>query len=271
MLLRPEEAIRHEEARDGRAEGEAMLRVEGLNKAFSGFKAVNGTNLEVKAGEIVAVIGPNGAGKTTLFNLITGILKPDAGKVTFRDEDITGLPAYKTCRKGITRSFQVVNIFPALTVFENVQIAVLAEQRKTLKLFTPSNRTSIRETTEIIENVGLADKQGEISSSLSHGDQKVLEIAIALGGKPKLLILDEPTAGMSPEETVRCIDLIKKLRDELGLTILFCEHDMEIVFGIADRIMVMVRGATIIQGLPGDVRCNKEVQDAYLGGESEIC
>lgn len=248
-----------------------MLRVEGLRKTFSGFKAVNGANLEVGAGEIVAVIGPNGAGKTTLFNLVTGMLKPDGGRVTFRNEDITGLPAYKTCRKGITRSFQVVNVFPALTVFENVQIAVLAEQRKTLRLFRPSSRTSIRETGEILESAGLTGKRGETCGSLSHGDQKVVEIAIALGGRPKLLILDEPTAGMSPEETARCIDLIKKLRDELGLTILFCEHDMEIVFGIADRIMVMVRGATIVQGSPAEVRCNKEVQDAYLGEEVEVC
>lgn len=248
-----------------------MLRVENLKKNFDGFKAVNGANLEVNTGEIVAVIGPNGAGKTTLFNLITGMLKPDGGRVVFRDEDITGLPAFKTCRKGITRSFQVVNIFQPLTVFENVQIAVLAQQRKTLRFFRPSSRTSIAETMDIIEQVGLVDKSGSICGSLSHGDQKVLEIAIALGGKPQLLILDEPTAGMSPEETVRCIGLIQKLRNELGLTILFCEHDMEIVFGIANRIMVMVRGATIIQGCPADVRCNKDVQDAYLGEESETC
>jgi len=248
-----------------------MLRVENLAKTFSGFKAVNGANLEVEAGEIVAVIGPNGAGKTPLFNLITGIIKPDGGKVTFRGEEITGLPAYKTCRKGITRSFQVVNIFPALTVFENVQIAVLAQQRKTWQLMTPSTRTCIRETMELVESVGLAANRDDICGALSHGDQKVLEIAIALGGKPQLLILDEPTAGMSPEETVRCMDLVRKLRDDLGLTILFCEHDMEIVFGIAHRIMVMVRGATVIQGVPADVRCNKEVQDAYLGEESDAC
>lgn len=248
-----------------------MLRVENLKKTFDGFKAVNGANLEVNTGEIVAVIGPNGAGKTTLFNLVTGILKPDGGKVLFRDEDITGLAPFKTCRKGITRSFQVVNIFQPLTVFENVQIAVLAQQRKTMQLFKPSSRTLIAETLEIMDQVGMSGKRNSICGALSHGDQKVLEIAIALGGKPKLLILDEPTAGMSPEETVRCIDLIQKLRTELGLTILFCEHDMEIVFGIANRIMVMVRGATIVQGIPADVRCNKEVQDAYLGEESEAC
>ncbi len=247
-----------------------MLQVRDLRKSFGGFMAVNGARLDVAKGEIVAVIGPNGAGKTTLFNLITGILRPDNGQVLFKDEDITGLPAFRTCKKGITRSFQVVNIFSRLTVFENVRISVLSQQEKTLTLFTPSQRLFNRETTAILESVGLVDKKDRVCGALSHGDQKVLEIAIALGGRPELLILDEPTAGMSPEETARCIDLIKQLRNSMGLTILFCEHDMEIVFGIADRIMVMVRGNTIAQGTCDDVRCNQEVQDAYLGG-SDLC
>ena len=249
-----------------------MLQVEGIKKSFGGFMAVDGARLDVKQGEIVAVIGPNGAGKTTLFNLITGILKPDGGVVRFKDEDITGLSAYRTCRKGITRSFQVVNIFSRLTVYENVQIGILAQQRRTMNLFTPSRKLAIKETSDILESVGLSHKRDHVCGALSHGDQKVLEIAMALGGSPELLILDEPTAGMSPEETVRCIDLIRYLSTHLGLTILFCEHDMELVFAIAHRIMVMVRGATLIQGLPGDVRCNREVQDAYLGeSESGVC
>jgi len=247
-----------------------MLQVNGLNKSFSGFKAVNGANLEVKQGEIVAVIGPNGAGKTTLFNLITGIIRPDGGDVIFRGERITGLPAYKTCKKGLTRSFQVVNIFNRQTVFENVQIAVLSQQKKMFTLFTPASKLAVRETMDILESVGLATKKDSICGALSHGDRKVLEIAMALGGKPELLILDEPTAGMSPEETTRCITLIRKLQETMGLTILFCEHDMELVFGLAHRIMVMVRGATIIQADCDTVRCNKEVQDAYLG-ESDTC
>ena len=247
-----------------------MLEVRNISKSFSGFKAVNKAELDVKQGEIVAVIGPNGAGKTTLFNLITGILKPDEGKVLFKGEEITGLPAYKTCRKGITRSFQVVNVFSRLTVFENVRISVLAQQQKTFNLFTPSRNLVNKETTDILESVGLMGKGESVCGALSHGDRKVLEIAIALGGKPELLILDEPTAGMSPEETTRCIDLINQLSKNLGLTILFCEHDMELVFAIAHRIMVMVRGATIIQGLPDEVRCNQQVQDAYLGG-SDVC
>jgi branched-chain amino acid transport system ATP-binding protein len=247
-----------------------MLEVRSISKSFSGFKAVNRAVLDVKQGEIVAVIGPNGAGKTTLFSLITGILKPDEGQVLFKGEDITGLPAYKTCRKGITRSFQVVNVFSRLTVFENVRISVLAQQQMTFNLFTPSRSLVNKETTDILEGVGLIAKKESVCGALSHGDRKVLEIAIALGGKPELLILDEPTAGMSPEETTRCIDLINQLSKNLGLTILFCEHDMELVFAIAHRIMVMVRGATIIQGLPDEVRCNQQVQDAYLGG-SDVC
>lgn len=249
-----------------------MLRIEGIQKSFGGFMAVNGANLEVQKGEIVAVIGPNGAGKTTLFNLITGIIKPDGGRVIFKEEEITGLPAYRICKKGMSRSFQVVNIFSRLTVFENVQIAVLSRHGKTFNLFSPSRKLLIEETSDILQSVGLTDKGRSVSGSLSHGDQKALEIAIALGGHPELLILDEPTAGLSPEETVRCIDLIKRLSADLGLTILFCEHDMELVFAIANRIMVMVRGKSIIQGLPADVRCNREVQDAYLGeSESGVC
>lgn len=247
-----------------------MLEVTSLQKSFDGFKAVNNASLSVKEGEVVAVIGPNGAGKTTLFNLITGVLKPDGGKVLFKGEDITGLPSYKVCRRGMSRSFQVVNVFPRLTVFENVQVSVLAQQKRTWNLFAPSAKLAIRETERILENVGLADIKTATSAALSHGERKVLEIAIALGGSPEFLILDEPTAGMSPEETTRCIDLIKQLKEKLGITILFCEHDMEIVFSISDRIMVMVRGSTIIEGTCDDVRCCQEVQDAYLGG-SDAC
>ena len=247
-----------------------MLQIKSLSKSFGGFKAVSNANLDVKKGEIVAVIGPNGAGKTTLFNLITGVLKPDSGTVLFKDGDITGLSPHAICKKGITRSFQVVNVFQRLSVFENVQVAVLSREGKTWNLFTPSKKLVREETNRILESVGLQEKANNISGALSHGDRKVLEIAMALGGNPEFLILDEPTAGMASEETVRCIDLIKQLSEKMGLTILFCEHDMELVFSISNRIMVMVRGATIIQGSCEDVRCNQAVQDAYLGG-SDVC
>ncbi len=245
-----------------------MLTVKDLYRDFKGFMAVNGANLEVTKGEIVAVIGPNGAGKTTLFNLITGHLKPTAGIVQFKGEDITGLAPYKICRKGISRSFQIVNIFSKLTVFENVQLALFSKYSKTFRMFSKASKYFIDETNSILEKLGLLEKKDLNSELLSHGDQKVLEIAIALASSPDLLILDEPTAGMAPRETERCIELIKKLSKEYGLTILFCEHDMKIVFNIADRIMVMVRGTTIIQGRPEEVRCNELVQKAYLG---DIC
>jgi branched-chain amino acid transport system ATP-binding protein len=242
-----------------------MLEVKSLSRSFGGFKAVNRANLDVRKGEVVAVIGPNGAGKTTLFNLITGVLKPNGGQVIFKGEEITGLPSHKTCKRGIARSFQVVNIFSRLTVFENVQIAVLAEQGRALNLFTPSRKLAVEETYSILGSVGMIEKAKSVCGSLSHGERKVLEIAIVLGGRPELLILDEPTAGMSLEEAGRCISLIQELSQKFGLTILFCEHDMELVFAIAPRIMVMVRGSTVIQADCATVRCNKEVQDAYLG------
>jgi branched-chain amino acid transport system ATP-binding protein len=243
-----------------------MLHVKSVQKSFDGFKAVARTDLSVEKGEIVAVIGPNGAGKTTLFKLITGHLKPEKGEILFRDEDISGLPPYIICRKGISLSFQVVNIFSRMTVYENVQVAVLSRKKKTRKLFSPAKKHCIRETREILENVGLLDRATHVSGSLSHGDQKVLEIAIALGHYPDLLILDEPTAGMSPEETSGTIALINRLTMDLGLTILFCEHDMEVVFSIADRIMVMQQGKSIIQATPDEIRTNRQVQEAYLGG-----
>jgi branched-chain amino acid transport system ATP-binding protein len=244
-----------------------MLEVQGVVKSFDDFLAVNEASLRVEKGEIVAVIGPNGAGKTTLFNLITGILQRDRGRVLFKGEDISGLPPFEVCKRGIGRSFQIVNVFSRLTVFENVQVAVLSHQRKSKVLLRPAQNLAVAETRSLLESVGLADKERNIVGSLSHGDQKILEIAIALGNEPELLILDEPTAGMSPEETFATIELIKKLARTRGLTILFCEHDMDIVFSISRSIMVMHQGQTLIQGTPEEVRNHPEVQSAYLGGE----
>jgi branched-chain amino acid transport system ATP-binding protein len=244
-----------------------MLQVESLMKSFEDFMAVNGANLTVGKGEIVAVIGPNGAGKTTLFNLITGALKRDRGKIIFKNEDISELLPYEICKKGISRSYQIVNIFPRLTLFKNVQVAVLSQQRKSRKLFQPAENMVVTETKDILESVGLLDKAHGVAGALSHGDQKILEIAIALGNEPELLILDEPTAGMSPEETSATMELIKRLAQMRGLTILFCEHDMDIVFSIAKSIMVMHQGRTLIQGRPEEVRKNSFVQEAYLGIE----
>jgi branched-chain amino acid transport system ATP-binding protein len=244
-----------------------MLQVEAVVKSFDDFKAVNEAHLVIEKGEIVAVIGPNGAGKTTLFNLITGLLKPDEGEIIFKGEDISKLPPYEICRKGIARSFQIVNIFPRLTVFRNVQVAVLAQKGRSHQLFQPAKNMVVKETGNLLESVGLLNKAHSTAGSLSHGDQKILEIAIALGNEPELLILDEPTAGMSPEETSTTMELINRLAQRRGLTILFCEHDMDIVFSIAKSIMVMYQGRTLIQGKPEEVRRNEIVQEAYLGVE----
>jgi branched-chain amino acid transport system ATP-binding protein len=243
-----------------------MLRVENLKKSFDDFKAVNGANLRVEKGDLVAVIGPNGAGKTTLFNLITGHLRSDQGKILFKDEDISRLPAHKICRKGIARSFQIANIFPRLSVFRNVQVSVLSQKNLSRTLFRPAQSLVVKETEHILESVGLIDKKLDVAGSLSHGDKRTLEIAIALGNEPEMLILDEPTAGMSPDETAVAMSLVTRLAREQGLTILFCEHDMDVVFDVATSIMVMQHGQTIVQGPPAEVKQNATVQEAYLGG-----
>jgi branched-chain amino acid transport system ATP-binding protein len=240
--------------------------VKGIFKAFGDFKAVRGANLRVEKGQLVAVIGPNGAGKTTLFNLITGQLRADSGTIRFEGINISRLPAYEICRRGVARSFQIANIFPRLTVFRNVQVSVLSQHKLSEKLFYPAQKLAVAETQAILQTVGLAEKADEIAGSLSHGDKRVLEIAIALGNEPRLLVLDEPTAGMSPEETKTTMALIRHLADSRGLTILFCEHDMEVVFNVAEQIMVMRHGETLVQGSPEAVKTNAEVQEAYLGG-----
>ncbi len=242
-----------------------MLRVMGAQKSFDDFKAVSQADLTVEKGQTVAVIGPNGAGKTTLFNLITGQLRPDQGKILFNNEEINSLPPYEICRKGIARSFQIANIFPRLTVFKNVQVSVLSEQGKNTRLFKPASRLAREETRAILENVGLMDKAEHVAGSLAHGDQRTLEIAIALGNDPQLLVLDEPTAGMSAEETAATMALVQRLAKTRGLTILFCEHDMEVVFNVAQSIMVMHQGVTIIQADPDTVRNSRQVQECYLG------
>lgn len=242
-----------------------MLAVESVAKAFDGFQAIASAGFEVEKGQITAVIGPNGAGKTTLFNLITGHLTPDAGSIRFKGREIAGLAPHKICRLGIARSFQLINVFGRLSVFENVQVACLSQLRKTWNMFTPSKKLAVRETMSLLERVGLEAHAGVPCSSLSYGDQKALEIAIALSSKPELLLLDEPTAGMSPEETRATVQLIENLARQEGLTILFTEHDIDIVFNIAQKIVVMHQGRVIAEGVPEEVRRNPEVQKAYLG------
>jgi branched-chain amino acid transport system ATP-binding protein len=242
-----------------------ILGVEKVKKSFDGFVAINGVSFSIPKGEICSLIGPNGAGKTTLFNLITGHLPSDEGKLTFKDVDITGRPPHQICRLGVGRSFQRTNIFPRLTVFQNIQAAVLAHRGKSFTFFRPVDSFFQEETGEILERVGLGEYAQMVSGSLSYGFQKQLELGIALASEPELLLLDEPTAGMSVQETHQTMEMIAKITREKGLTLLFTEHDMEVVFSISQRIMVLYQGRLIAEGMPGEVRNNPEVQKVYLG------
>src|SRR6266581_9300469 len=198
-----------------------LLRVESVSKLFGGFVAVHDVSVSVERGRTACVIGPNGAGKSTLFNLITGHLQPTQGRIFFHDREITALPPYKICQLGMGRSFQRTNIFPRLSVFDNVQVAVLAHHRQTLNFFTPSKKLAQEETYALLEQVGLADEAQAISGMLSYGFQKQLELGIALASEPELLLLDEPTAGMSATETRETIRLIERITRDRGLTLLF--------------------------------------------------
>jgi branched-chain amino acid transport system ATP-binding protein len=242
-----------------------LLRVEKVTKAFDGFVAVQDVDLTVVQGQMACIIGPNGAGKSTIFNLITGHLQPTRGKIFFHNRDITGLPPYTVCQLGMGRSFQRTNIFPRLSVFDNVQVAVLAHRKKTLNFFTPSKKLVQDETYALLAQVGLAAEAQSISGMLSYGFQKQLELGIALASEPELLLLDEPTAGMSPQETANTIALIEKIARERGLTLLFTEHDMDVVFSIAEKITVLHQGQVLAEGTPAEVRSNPEVQRVYLG------
>ncbi len=244
-----------------------LLETKGLMKSFGGLRAVFGVDLQVNQNEIVSIIGPNGAGKSTLFNLITGHIPVDKGAVYFRDKDITGLPPYEISRLGIGRSFQKLNIFPRLSAFENVQVALFSARRLNRNLFTSSENSLAEDVESILNSVGLADQSGILGGMLAHGDQKRLEIGIALALSPELLLLDEPTQGMSPRETFQATELIHELVKERGIGLAFVEHDMKVVFSISDRIYVMHQGMIIFCGKPGEVRSNEQVQSVYLGKE----
>lgn len=243
-----------------------MLRIENLRKTFDGFVATNEVDLHVPEGERHAIIGPNGAGKTTLFNLLTGHLKPDSGEVFYRGEAITGLKPYRIVGKGISRSFQHTNIYPRLSVFENIQAALIAHHGMQYRLFKSAEGLYRDEAVELLAAVGLEGEIDRIAGTLAYGRQKQLELAVGLSSSPDLLLLDEPTAGMSPQETRQTIDLIGHIAASRGLTLLFTEHDMNVVFTIADRISVLHFGRIIASGTADEVRADEEVRRVYLGG-----
>lgn len=242
-----------------------MLEVSRLSKSFGGFRAVSDVSLAVETRQIAAVIGPNGAGKSTLFNLITGHLRPDSGKVMLDGRDITGAAPYRICRMGVGRSFQRTNIFAKLTVFENLQAAFIVHHRRGPNLWSRSDSLYRDETMTLLRSIGLGGQEKTIAGTLSYGNQKQVELGLALASDPRVLLLDEPTAGMSATETHDTIALLERIAEERELTLIFTEHDMEVVFSIAQKIAVLHQGHIIAEGLPDTVRTNDDVRRVYLG------
>lgn len=245
----------------------ALLEISGLSKQFGGFAAVQDVDVRVGQGTIHSVIGPNGAGKTTFFRLLTGIHRPSRGRVIFDGNDITGARPHVVSRRGLTQSFQITNVFPRLSALESVQVAILARRGRTLDFVSAHHRRVMSEASDLLDEVGLQHAADAQAQTLSHGDQRVLEVALALATRPRLLLLDEPTAGMSPFETERMVQLVTELARAHGLTVLLSEHDMDVVFGISDEVTVLHRGRVIAHGPPGQVQDDQEVIDVYLGGE----
>jgi branched-chain amino acid transport system ATP-binding protein len=246
-----------------RARSGPILAIDGLTVRFGGLAALNGVSLWVPRGEIRAIIGPNGAGKSTFFNCVTGVLRPTAGRIVFDGEDITGLPPQVISRKGIARSYQITNILPGATVLENVRIAAQSRHHS-WDLFRHHRAYTdlLERSRSVLASVGLADKEDELAQNLSHGEQRNLEIGIALATEPKLLCLDEPTAGMSVAETLATVELIRRIA--ANLTILIVEHDMEVVMGLARTITVLHYGEVLAEGPPADIQANPRVQEVYL-------
>ncbi len=247
----------------------SLLSIKSLFKNFSGLQVLMGIDLEVKQGEKHAIIGPNGAGKSTFFNMITGKYKPTSGKISFKGHDITGKPPYKVARLGIARSFQIINIFPKLTVYENVRNAVVSRFNKRFNWVSLLSRNAViqEETEKILEMLKLSSRRDSRANVLSYGEQRELEIALTLATNPDLIMLDEPTAGLNTEETRRAIDLIRRVTE--GKTLIIVEHDMDVVFNLADRISVIHYGKILASGPPDEIRNSEQVKKAYLGSKRQ--
>ena len=243
-----------------------IIKAKNLTKRFGGLVAVNNVDLAIEENRLTSIIGPNGAGKTTFFNLLTGLMQPDGGKIYYKGEDITGYPPHRIVKEGIARSFQLLNIFNELGLFENIRIAVQAEKGHGLEMLSFIN--SLNEVNErslkIIKTIGLEGKENITAKNLSYGDRRILEIGIALASNPRLLLLDEPTSGLASRETGKMADFIQNLAKDL--TIVVIEHDMSIVLSISDHIAVLHQGKVIAEGTPDQIKQNDEVQEAYLGG-----
>ena len=249
-------------------DAEPLIAVSGLRKSFGGIVATDGIDLEIRQGEVHAVIGPNGAGKTTLIAQISGALKPDSGVIRFAGRDITGLPPYARSHLGLARSFQITSIFYDMSVVENVALAVQAHDGHSYRFWRPARADAVlvERAMEVLARVGLDGRRDDNAGNMSHGEHRYLEIAMALASRPRALLLDEPTAGMGPEETLRMVEIISGLKQ--GHAILLIEHDMDAVFALADRITVLVYGRIIASGPPQAIRADAAVRKAYLGEEA---
>ncbi len=244
-----------------------VLQATGLVKSFGEFTAVSDVSFTVKSGEALAIIGPNGAGKSTLFDLLTGRKSPDRGEVMLFDESIGHLQPWNRVKRGLGRSFQVSSIFPTFTALENIQLGLMLASGKSWSPFKRATTVLDHEAEALLEMVGLSAKKRVLASDLSHGDQRNLELAVALSTRPKLLLLDEPTAGMGREESSECLAMIRKIADRENLTIVFVEHDMNVVFSFATRVMVLVAGKVLVDAAPDIVRKDARVKEAYFGEE----
>jgi branched-chain amino acid transport system ATP-binding protein len=241
------------------------LSVVSLRKSFGAVRAVDDVSFSVAGGEFLALIGPNGAGKSTCFNIINGQLPPDAGAVRFNDSDLAKLPPREICRRGIARTFQIAATFGSMTVAENVQMALIAHHSEIYRLWRPATAHHRERALELLDQVGMRDAADRPCRELAYGDVKRVELALALASEPQLLLMDEPTAGMAPRERNEMIALVKKLVVERGISVLFTEHSMDVVFAFADRIIVMARGRLIADGDARTVRNDPVVQQVYFG------
>ncbi len=245
----------------------SLLAVHGLSKSFGGVHAVVDVDFSLEAGEMLAMIGPNGAGKSTCFNMLNGQLKPDFGRIVLAGRDIVGLPPHSIWRLGVGRTFQIAATFPSMTVVENVQLAVLSQENAITRFWRPVARYPMNRARDLLEQVGMAAQADKPCGDLAYGDIKRVELAIALANEPKLLLMDEPTAGMAPKERIAMMTLTRELARRRSIGVLFTEHSMDAVFGFSDRLLVLARGRLIAQGTPAEVRANPSARSAYFGSE----